>query len=121
MDGGGHRSDDGARQPAPGRQQEGLSQELLHHVTAAGTQGPTPLLVVEDRQVMAGSIAGGRARILMLTASGTVDDRVDGLSLGADDYLPTPFALAELITRIRALGRSATRCGSRWPTWAAGW
>jgi DNA-binding response OmpR family regulator len=52
-------------------------------------------------------LTGGRARILMLTASGTVDDRVDGLSLGADDYLPKPFALAELIARIRALGRRA--------------
>ena len=50
-------------------------------------------------------LAGGQARILMLTASGTVEDRVDGLSLGADDYLPKPFALVELIARIRALGR----------------
>jgi DNA-binding response OmpR family regulator len=46
---------------------------------------------------------------LMLTASGTVDDRVDGLSIGADDYLPKPFALAELIARIRALGRRTAR------------
>jgi DNA-binding response OmpR family regulator len=53
-------------------------------------------------------LAGGPARILMLTASGTVEDRVDGLSLGADDYLPKPFALAELVARIRALGRRAT-------------
>jgi DNA-binding response OmpR family regulator len=53
-------------------------------------------------------LAGGHARILMLTASGTVEDRVDGLSLGADDYLPKPFALAELIARIRALGRRVT-------------
>jgi DNA-binding response OmpR family regulator len=52
-------------------------------------------------------LAGGQARILMLTASGTVEDRVDGLSLGADDYLPKPFALAELVARIRALGRRA--------------
>jgi DNA-binding response OmpR family regulator len=53
-------------------------------------------------------LTGGSARILMLTASGTVDDRVDGLTLGADDYLPKPFALAELIARIRALGRRVT-------------
>src|SRR5579862_9424492 len=53
-------------------------------------------------------LTGGQTRILMLTASGTVADRVDGLSLGADDYLPKPFALAELIARIRALGRRAT-------------
>ncbi|WP_445529399.1 response regulator transcription factor [Streptomyces cyslabdanicus] len=48
---------------------------------------------------------GGRARILMLTASTTVEDRVDGLGLGADDYLTKPFAFAELIARIRALAR----------------
>jgi DNA-binding response OmpR family regulator len=50
-------------------------------------------------------LAGGTVRILMLTASGTVDDRVKGLSIGADDYLAKPFALAELVARIRALGR----------------
>jgi DNA-binding response OmpR family regulator len=54
-------------------------------------------------------LAGGETRILMLTASGTVDDRVDGLTLGADDYLPKPFALAELLARIRALGRRPAR------------
>jgi DNA-binding response OmpR family regulator len=48
-----------------------------------------------------------RARILMLTASGQVEDRVEGLSLGADDYLPKPFAFAELVARIRALSRRA--------------
>jgi DNA-binding response OmpR family regulator len=41
----------------------------------------------------------------MLTASGTVADRVDGLGLGADDYLPKPFDFAELVARIRALAR----------------
>jgi DNA-binding response OmpR family regulator len=49
--------------------------------------------------------AGKTARILMLTASATIADRVDGLTLGADDYLPKPFAFAELVARIRALGR----------------
>jgi DNA-binding response OmpR family regulator len=48
---------------------------------------------------------GGRPRVLMLTASGTIEDRVAGLTLGADDYLPKPFAFAELVARIRALGR----------------
>jgi DNA-binding response OmpR family regulator len=48
---------------------------------------------------------GGRARVLMLTASGGIEDRVAGLGLGADDYLPKPFAFAELIARVRALGR----------------
>jgi DNA-binding response OmpR family regulator len=45
------------------------------------------------------------ARILMLTALGAVDDRIDGLSLGADDYLGKPFAFGELVARIRALAR----------------
>jgi DNA-binding response OmpR family regulator len=48
---------------------------------------------------------GKGERILMLTASGTLDDRVAGLSLGADDYLPKPFAMQELVARVRALGR----------------
>ena len=43
--------------------------------------------------------------ILMLTAAGTLDDLVEGLALGADDYLPKPFRFAELVARIRALGR----------------
>ena len=50
---------------------------------------------------------GSTARILMLTASGTVADRVEGLGLGADDYLAKPFAFAELIARVRALARRA--------------
>ena len=44
-------------------------------------------------------------RVLMLTARGGVDDRVTGLKLGADDYLPKPFAMQELIARVGALGR----------------
>jgi DNA-binding response OmpR family regulator len=48
---------------------------------------------------------GSPSRILMLTAAAEVEDRVDGLELGADDYLGKPFAFQELIARIRALGR----------------
>jgi DNA-binding response OmpR family regulator len=48
---------------------------------------------------------GCSSRVLMLTAAGTVRDRVEGLGLGADDYLPKPFHFAELVARIRALGR----------------
>jgi DNA-binding response OmpR family regulator len=48
-----------------------------------------------------------RARVLMLTASAGIEDRVVGLGLGADDYLPKPFAFAELVARIRALARRA--------------
>jgi DNA-binding response OmpR family regulator len=50
---------------------------------------------------------GARSRILMLTASGTIQDRVEGLSIGADDYLSKPFASAELVARVRALSRRA--------------
>lgn len=53
------------------------------------------------------TIRGGgvKAPVLMLTARGAVDDRVDGLDCGADDYLAKPFAFAELLARIRALTR----------------
>jgi len=46
--------------------------------------------------------------ILMLTAAGTLEDVVEGLSMGADDYLPKPFRFAELVARIQALARRAT-------------
>ena len=51
--------------------------------------------------------AGCRSRVLMLTAAATIEDRVNGRGLGADDYLPKPFAFAELVARIRALFRRA--------------
>jgi DNA-binding response OmpR family regulator len=52
----------------------------------------------------------GRAtsRILMLTASGEVGDKIDGLSMGADDYLAKPFVFGELVARVRALARRST-------------
>jgi DNA-binding response OmpR family regulator len=56
---------------------------------------------------------GSESRVLMLTAAGSVEDRVDGLELGADDYLPKPFAFTELIARIRAVCR---RSGPPLPT-----
>ncbi|MGH2915233.1 MAG: response regulator transcription factor [Solirubrobacteraceae bacterium] len=63
----------------------------------------------------------GEARILMLTAASTIGDRVEGLDLGADDYLSKPFDFAELTARVRALARRAVaplppvleRCGLR--------
>jgi DNA-binding response OmpR family regulator len=71
-------------------------------------------IVVLDRQipgvhgdVVCEKIAGSRTatRILMLTASDDVSERVEGLMLGADDYLPKPFDMRELVARLRALGR----------------
>jgi DNA-binding response OmpR family regulator len=70
------------------------------------------------------------AMILMPTAAGTPDDRVAGLTLGADDYLPKPFHFPELVLRVRALGRANLqhspgryeRAGSssiRSPVWSA--
>jgi DNA-binding response OmpR family regulator len=48
---------------------------------------------------------GSGSGVLMLTASATIEDRVEGLGIGADDYLPKPFNNAELVARIRALAR----------------
>jgi DNA-binding response OmpR family regulator len=54
------------------------------------------------RDVVAGQPG---VRVLMLTAAADVTDRVEGLGLGADDYLGKPFAFSELVARVRALGR----------------
>jgi DNA-binding response OmpR family regulator len=51
--------------------------------------------------------AGGRSRLLMLTAAATNDELIDGLRLGADDYLPKPFDFPVLVARIGALARRA--------------
>jgi|SRR5215470_623397 len=65
-----------------------------------------PLLHGDDvcRKVVAD---GALTRVLMLTAAGEIGDRVDGLSIGADDYLAKPFAFPEFVARVRALGRRA--------------
>ena len=54
------------------------------------------------RRIVAG---GSGSRVLMLTAASTVRERVDGLGLGADDYLPKPFDFTEMVARVQALGR----------------
>lgn len=56
--------------------------------------------------------AHSTARILILTARGDVEDRVKGLKGGADDYLPKPFAMNELVARVEALGRRPATSGS---------
>jgi DNA-binding response OmpR family regulator len=53
-----------------------------------------------------------RTPVLLLSARGAVDERVEGLDAGADDYLPKPFALEELIARVRALGRRSGEQGA---------
>lgn len=61
---------------------------------------------------------GVLTRVIMLTASNSVSDKVSGLALGADDYLTKPFAFAELVARVRALGRRTTPASP--PVLAAG-
>ncbi|MDP9241480.1 MAG: response regulator transcription factor [Actinomycetota bacterium] len=104
---------------ARGLRQEGMAVDVAYD----GIDGQEKALVtrydvlVLDRdlpgisgdQILADVAASGAlTRVLMLTASGTVADRVEGLGLGADDYLGKPFAFDELVARIRALGRRAT-------------
>jgi DNA-binding response OmpR family regulator len=61
---------------------------------------------VHGDEVCRAMVADGRpSRVLMLTAAGTLEDRVEGLGIGADDYLAKPFHLVELVARIRALSR----------------
>ena len=66
------------------------------------------LPIVSGDEVCAAMVDSGiGSRILMLTAATSIPQRVSGLGLGADDYLTKPFAFAELVARIQALGRRA--------------
>jgi DNA-binding response OmpR family regulator len=87
---------------------DALAHVALHRYDVVVLDRDLP--VVHGDQVCRTIVAGhGDTRILMLTASSTIGDRVQGLELGADDYLPKPFEFAELVARVRALGRrSAT-------------
>jgi DNA-binding response OmpR family regulator len=84
-------------------------------IERVGLIGPDVVVLDRDLPVVHGDDvcrslirSGSEARVLMLTAAGSVDSRVEGLGLGADDYLAKPFAFAELIARVAALGRRAT-------------
>jgi DNA-binding response OmpR family regulator len=101
---------------ARGLRRSSLAVDVAHDGTAALEKARLVAydVVVLDRELpgVHGDVVcrelhedGSGPRILMLTASGSVDDRVEGLSLGADDYLPKPFAMAELVARVRALAR----------------
>jgi DNA-binding response OmpR family regulator len=101
---------------AVGLRREGMAVDIVHDGQAALLHASRESydVVVLDRDlpklhgddVCKALVAqGSRARVLMLTAADTIENRVDGLSLGADDYLPKPFAFAELVARIRALAR----------------
>ena len=105
-----------ARQIASALTEAGHDPRRVHDGEAAleeATRGPFDLIVLDIRlsgidgfevlrRLRAQHLA---SRVLLLTARGAVDDRVTGLQLGADDYLPKPFAMQELVARVRALGR----------------
>jgi len=101
---------------ATGLRREGMAVDVvLDGATALEHLDVTPYdVVVLDRDLpgvhgdeVCRKLAAerSRSRVLMLTAASTVRDRVEGLGLGADDYLPKPFDFAELVARIRAIGR----------------
>jgi DNA-binding response OmpR family regulator len=101
---------------AAGLRQAGMAVDVVFDGTdALAHVAATPYdVVVLDRDIpgvhgdqVCKTIAGERpaCRVLMLTAAGGVGDRVEGLDIGADDYLPKPFEFTELVARIRALVR----------------
>ena len=102
---------------AQGLRQAGMAVDTAHDGAAAleaATQTAYDVIVLDrDLPLVHGDrvcrmLTGSGPRILMLTAASDVEDRIDGLELGADDYLGKPFVFAELVARVRALGRRAT-------------
>jgi DNA-binding response OmpR family regulator len=109
-----------ARAIATGLRQEGMAVDVvLDGDDALERLAVTPYdVVVLDRDLpgvhgdeVCRELAGNRAetRVLMVTAASTVQERVEGLGLGADDYLPKPFDFAELVARVRALSRRSVK------------
>jgi DNA-binding response OmpR family regulator len=107
-----------ARDIAEGLRDRGIATDLAQDGAAALQKGVVyrydvivldrDLLGVHGDAVCVGLRDGGSdARILMLTAAATIGDRVEALTLGADDYLPKPFAFDELVTGVHALARRA--------------
>ena len=97
-------------------QSEGYAVDVLHDgAEALAAVGHTPFDVVVLDVMLPGRDGLSVVRqmrekkiaipVLLLTARGEVNEKVEGLNAGADDYLPKPFALEELIARVRALGR----------------
>jgi len=108
-----------ARSIGTGLRREGMAVDVvLDGIDALGHLATTRYdVVVLDRDLpgvhgdeVCRSIVAQRSdsRVLMLTAASTVKDRVEGLGLGADDYLAKPFDFSELVARVRALGRRST-------------
>ncbi|MFJ1705877.1 response regulator transcription factor [Kitasatospora sp. NPDC088346] len=107
-----------ARAIAEGLRNEGFAVDLAHDGEAAMerlTVNSYDVMVLDrdlpglhgDEVCRRTVAAGSDVRVLMLTVSASLAQRVEGLNLGADDYLAKPFAFAELVARIRALGRRA--------------
>jgi DNA-binding response OmpR family regulator len=107
-----------ARDIAEGLRDRGIATDLAYDGSAALQKAAIYLydVVVLDRDLpglhgdavcVALRDRGSDARILMLTAAAAIGDRVEGLNLGADDYLPKPFAFEELVARVHALARRA--------------
>jgi len=103
---------------AEGLRDRGIATDLAHDGQAGLQKGLVyryDVIVLDrdlpgihgDRLCVALGEGGSQARILMLTAAATIRDRVEGLNLGADDYLPKPFAFEELVARVQALARRA--------------
>ena len=84
----------------------GLERALVHDYEVVVLDRDLPAVHGDEvcRRLLA---AGTRSRVLMLTGAGQDQDVIDGLGLGADDYLPKPFAFAVLVARIAALARRA--------------
>src|SRR6476659_2342602 len=106
---------------ARGLRREGMAVDITHDGASALVKArvvPYDVVVLDrDLPELHGDevcrrLSSGDERetkVLMLTAADSLDDVVDGLTLGADDYLPKPFEWKELVARIRALGRRAGR------------
>ena len=86
--------------------ESGLGRALVHDYEVVVLDRDLPAVHGDEvcRRLLA---AGTRSRVLMLTGAGQDQDVIDGLGLGADDYLPKPFAFAVLVARIAALARRA--------------
>jgi DNA-binding response OmpR family regulator len=77
---------------------------IVLDIMLPGRDGLSLLRQLRERQIT--------MPVLLLSARGEVDERVEGLNAGADDYLPKPFVIAELIARVRALGRRGSETRS---------
>jgi DNA-binding response OmpR family regulator len=113
-----------ANRIAEGLRDQGIAVDVAYdRREAASKLGVNPYdVVILDRDLpgihgdeLCQLITGSEdpAMILMLTAAGAPDERVSGLALGADDYLPKPFHFPELVLRIRALARRKPTAGPR--------